>query len=184
MSGSPPFWDRVGPQVGWVHKQLRRLGVREADLEDVCQDLLLTVFRTWEHYDSERPIRPWLFGFAFRITGDYRKRASYRRPTLPLDVEPESPVAGPDAGAEQAQARRIAIVALQEVDELRRAVLVLADFEDVATADIASALDIPLNTVYSRLRVARAEFGAAVQKLLERAAPAGRSYPGGKSGDR
>jgi RNA polymerase sigma-70 factor (ECF subfamily) len=41
----------------------------------------------------------------------------------------------------------------------------MADFDEVSVPEIAEALELPLNTAYSRLRIAREELTAAVQRL-------------------
>jgi RNA polymerase sigma-70 factor (ECF subfamily) len=51
------------------------------------------------------------------------------------------------------------------VDVDRRAVLILHDLDEVHVPEIAQALGIPLNTAYSRLRLARAEFAAAAKRI-------------------
>jgi len=55
--------------------------------------------------------------------------------------------------------------ALQEVDLEQRAVLILADIDEQPIPLVAESLGIPLNTAYSRLRVARLRFAAAVRRL-------------------
>jgi RNA polymerase sigma-70 factor (ECF subfamily) len=52
--------------------------------------------------------------------------------------------------------------ALETIEVRRRAVLVLHEIEEMTAPEIARVLQIPLNTVYSRLRVARAELEAAL----------------------
>jgi RNA polymerase sigma-70 factor (ECF subfamily) len=52
---------------------------------------------------------------------------------------------------------------LEELPAPQREVFVLAELELESAPDIASALGVPLNTVYSRLRLARARFEAWVQ---------------------
>jgi len=55
--------------------------------------------------------------------------------------------------------------ALDTLDFDRRAVFILHEIDGVAIPEIARALEIPSNTAYSRLRLARADFGAAVRRL-------------------
>jgi DNA-directed RNA polymerase specialized sigma24 family protein len=53
---------------------------------------------------------------------------------------------------------------LGEVGPLKREVFVLAELEEMTTPEIAEAVGIPLNTAYSRLRVARQEFSEALAR--------------------
>ena len=62
----------------YVWHTLRRLGVRAADLEDLAHDVFVAFHRTRATYDPSRPIRPWLFGIAFRVSSDHRRRARHR----------------------------------------------------------------------------------------------------------
>jgi RNA polymerase sigma-70 factor (ECF subfamily) len=55
--------------------------------------------------------------------------------------------------------------ALDAIDLDRRAVFVLYEIDGVTMDEIARSLGIPVNTAYSRLRVARGEFAAAVKRL-------------------
>ena len=52
-------------------------------------------------------------------------------------------------------------------DDLRT-VFVLFEVEEMASADIAAALDLPLGTVASRLRRAREAFGTAAKRVRAR----------------
>jgi RNA polymerase sigma-70 factor (ECF subfamily) len=64
--------------------------------------------------------------------------------------------------------RRLVLAALEGIDLERRAVFILYEIDGTAMSEIAQSLGIPVNTAYSRLRVARGEFAAAVKRLRAR----------------
>jgi len=57
--------------------------------------------------------------------------------------------------------------ALETIEIGRRAVLVLHEIEQMTAPEISRTLDIPLNTVYSRLRVARLELEQELSRFTE-----------------
>jgi RNA polymerase sigma-70 factor (ECF subfamily) len=150
----------------YVWTSLRRLGVPPRDLEDVAHEVFLEVYRRLDRYDPSRPARPWLFAFALRFAADYRKQARVRREGF-VDggPEPTDPGPGPDAGVAEREAREIVAEALGAVELERRAVFILFELDEVPMAEIATSLGIPANTGYSRLRLARDEFAAAVRRI-------------------
>lgn len=158
-------------EFGHVWHTLRRFGVRERDLEDLCHDVFVAFYRSQDRYDATRPLKPWLSGIAFRVASDYRRRAQHRRemPSLPIDRSPsDEPPA--DEKLTGCQDRELLIEALAAVEEGRRAVLLMHDIDEQTMPQIAAVLGLPLNTAYSRLRLARAELTAAVNRLLARRA--------------
>lgn len=154
-------------ELPYVWTSLRRLGVFERDLEDVAHDLFLSVYKRFDELDASRPPRPWLFAFALRHAADYRRLARHR---TDLFGDEEPPAAG-EATAEDAIARRqrAALLerALATVELDKRAVLILHDLDEVPMPEAAATLGIPLNTGYSRLRVAREELAAAVRRAAK-----------------
>ena len=70
-----------------------------------------------------------------------------------------------DEQLQASEARSIVVAALQAIDEHRRAVFILHELDEQPMPEIAAALEIPLNTAYSRLRLARDEFRAAVARI-------------------
>jgi len=164
----PDFHAVFREHSGYVWNSLRRLGVRDADLEDITHDVLLTVFRRLAEYDPSRPIRPWLFGIAVRVASRYRQLARHRREVYDRDVEPVDQTPAADHRLESREASALVIEALGALDLDRRAVFVLHDIDGTAMPEIARSLDVPLNTAYSRLRLARADFKAAVTRIRAR----------------
>ena len=152
-------------EFAFVWRLLRRLGVLERDLPDIAHDLFVVVFRQLSLYDQSRPVRPWLFGIAFRVVSDYRKSARFRREILesPPDLADQAPAADERVAAEQARAMVIRV--LDKLDLDRRAVLVMHDLEGQTVPEIAAALGIPVATAYSRLRLAREDVAAALKRL-------------------
>jgi RNA polymerase sigma-70 factor (ECF subfamily) len=148
----------------FVWNTLRRLGVREGDLEDLTHDVFVQVQRHLGEYDATRPARPWLFGFAFRIASQHRRRAHHRR-EVQREAEAADPAARPDEQLAAEQDRRLVLDALEGIHADRRPVFVLYEIDGMPMDEIARVLGIPVNTAYSRLRVARAEFAAAVRRL-------------------
>jgi RNA polymerase sigma-70 factor (ECF subfamily) len=169
--GAPSLRDLFVVHAPYVWNTLRRLGIPASDLEDLTHDVFLQIHRHFARYDWTRPVRPWLFGFAYRIASQHRRRTFRRREAF---FEPELAVHGgalPDELAAAGEERRLVVAALQAIDLKRRAVFVLHELDGVEMSEIARALEIPANTAYSRLRAARAEFAAAIKRLQSRRGP-------------
>jgi len=154
-------------QVDFVWRNLRRLGVPESEVDDRTQEVFVVAHRRFDQFqDRGHGPRAWLFQIVLRIASDARR---HRR------RHPEDPDGGDAMGraaveASQADAilRREAMsrldAALASIDVGRRTVLVLHEIEEMTAPEIAQVLGIPLNTVYSRLRVARVELEEALSR--------------------
>lgn len=154
-------------QSSFVFNTLRRFGVRSADLEDQLHEVFVRVHARLEDFNPERPVRPWLSGFAFRVASEYRRRASHRREVFPDQPPEQVDPDQPDRKVEQQRARRMVMMALERLPFERRAVFVLHELEGFTMPEIAEALSAPLNTAYSRLRLARRDFRTAVRQLRQ-----------------
>jgi RNA polymerase sigma-70 factor (ECF subfamily) len=161
----PDFHELFATYAPYVWNVLRRLGAAPSDLEDWTHDVFVQVHGHLHEYDPSRPIRPWLFGFAFRVASQHRRRAYRRHETSGASHEGVDAAALPDARVAAEEDKQLVLAALQSVDFDRRAVFALYEIDEVPMEEIARTLGIPLNTAYSRLRVARTEFAAAVKRL-------------------
>jgi RNA polymerase sigma factor (sigma-70 family) len=136
------------------------------ELASLVQELFLVLRRLWHDYDAERPLRPYLFGIAFRIASSHQRK--YARVVKLGVVKVADPRPGPDDVLESNRARALVLEALEQVPLPRRAVLVLHELDQVSVAGVASMLSIPLFTVYSRLRKGRRELDRAIRRILRR----------------
>ena len=150
----PQFEQIYEAQFSYVWNSLRKMGISERNLEDVCHEVFVVAYRNLADYDTDRPVQPWLYGIAFRVASDWREKASHAREKLTDPDSPsEPPTALKDLSAEQA--RQVVMDAVQHIDPERRAVFVLNRLDGHAMPEVAEALSIPTNTAYSRLRSAK-----------------------------
>jgi RNA polymerase sigma-70 factor (ECF subfamily) len=154
-------------EVGFVWNRLRRLGVAERDLEDKVHDVFLVAHRKLGSHDGVGPIRAWLAAITVRVALDHRRLACNRREVLHDGVEAVDQEPGPESALQRKQARDLVLLALDALPEDQRAVFVLKEIEGFSMPEIASMLDAPLNTLYSRLRLGRERFCAAVKRLRD-----------------
>jgi RNA polymerase sigma-70 factor, ECF subfamily len=153
-------------------RALRALGVAEADVDDVCQEVFITVHRRLPTFDGRSAVRTWVYGICVRVAADYRKRARSRG-ELAAEVTPELAIEPRQEDAVSIrQARAELHRILDGLDDDKRAVFVLYEIEELAMNEVAAALGCPLQTAYSRLHAARREVEAAVARLHARTSAA------------
>ncbi len=138
-----------------VKAYLKRLGASDSLAEDLVQEVMLTVWRKAESYDSAKAgVGTWIFTIArnLRIDAIRRERHPVLDPDDPLLVPDPAPL--PDRMAEAAQEEHDVRAALHELPADQALVVNLAFYEGKSHGEIAAALAIPLGTVKSRLRLA------------------------------
>ncbi len=149
----------------YVCRAHRRLGVPDRDLEDAAQETFLAIHSKLDAYDPRRPLRPWIFGFALRVAANHRRK---RRAEPIDDIDTKVPHTDtPEQRASTTQAKTLALRALERMDPDRREVFVMHDLEGFGAKEISEVLSVAINTVYSRLRVARQEFETAAARLSQ-----------------
>jgi RNA polymerase sigma-70 factor (ECF subfamily) len=155
--------------AAYAWRVLRRLGVDERDVEDVCQEVFIVVHRRLPEFEGRSSLRTWVYGVCVRVASDYRRRAGHRREIVtdapPEQVSPDDPQR--ELAGREARAQLDAI--LSELDDDKRAVFVLHEIEQVTMSEIAEAVGCPLQTAYSRLHAARAKVAKGVTRLHEEA---------------
>jgi RNA polymerase sigma-70 factor (ECF subfamily) len=155
---TPTFEELYNEHVDFVWRSLRSLGVRDYALEDAVQDVFVVVHRRLGEFEHRSSLRTWIFGVAMRVAHDHRRREGRKGGLAPLDFELVDHAPSPDERAVQAEALREVAALLEALDPEKRAIFVLAELEQWTAPEIAEALSINLNTVYSRIRAARRDF--------------------------
>ncbi len=165
MLRKDPVLEAYQQEITYVFHALQWLGARPQEIEDLAQEVFIALRRAWAHYDSSRPLRPYLFGVAFRVVSMQRRKR--RREVAFGLLEVRDGGAGPDEELQAKQTRAVVLRALEKIPLRRRAVLVMHDLEEVPMRQVAASLSIPLFTAYSRLRKARLELEAAIRKITK-----------------
>jgi RNA polymerase sigma-70 factor (ECF subfamily) len=139
--------------------------VRSSDLEDAAQEVFVSVHKKLDELDPARPVRPWLAAFAYRVAANQNRLAKNRREVVGEAADEPERGLDPEQALDERRAREVVLSALQATPLERRAVLVMHDIDAFTAPEIAEALSIPVNTVYSRLRVARRELRDALGRV-------------------
>jgi RNA polymerase sigma factor (sigma-70 family) len=150
-------------EFDYVYRALKRHGVNASDAEDLAQEVFLVMWRRWADYDTERPLRPWLAGIAFKVAHDHRRRSGREVPGGLVDAEDQAP--GAEEHLASARARSLVLKALASLPEKQRTLIVMHDLDGASMREIADTLAVPLFTAYSRLRSARQAFAKSVRRL-------------------
>jgi RNA polymerase sigma-70 factor (ECF subfamily) len=135
-----------------------------AAAEDIAQDVFLRLFRDIHRIESESHLVHWLRRTTIHRCLDVRRRSGGRRHASLEDVDIAAPrPAEPDPILAQTLRRF-----LTELPAVARAVVVLRYQEDLEPREIALTLDLPVNTVKSRLqralKVLRGRFAALEER--------------------
>ncbi len=152
--------------VDFVVRIARHLSVPAAHVEDVVHDVFLVVHRRLPDYDPRGSLRSWLYGITSRVVMHHRRKAgrlSRRERHAPVPRPPPSP----EEDIARRQAARAVEACLAELDEGKRMVFVLADVEQMSAPEIAAVLGLKVNTVYSRLRLARRQLERRLARYRE-----------------
>lgn len=151
-----------------VWRGARRLGAPPAVIEDIVQDVFVVVHRRLAEVSAGSSVRAWLYAILIRVVRQYRRASRRRQWATPGDLALDPELVGdqstpnPRQAAERSEAIRTLYAVLSSLHEQRREVLVLSELEQMTAPEIATALDVNVNTVYWRLRAARREFERAV----------------------
>jgi RNA polymerase sigma-70 factor, ECF subfamily len=151
-----------------VWRVVRRLGVPDASAEDVAQQVYVVAAAKLSQIEPHAE-RAFLLGTAARLSANHRRSAPSRYEAAEEDVGSRaSDTPGADELVDEKRLRGVLDDVLGGLPDDLRTVFVLFEVEELSTADIAAALDIPHGTAASRLRRAREAFAAAARRARAR----------------
>ena len=153
-------------ELDYLFETLQRLGAHAREVEDLAQEVFMVLHRNWPTLDTSRPVRPYLFGVAFRVVCAHRRRRAREVPYAAVDAEDLR--IGPEGQLASKQSVALLMAALERVPLARRAVLIMHELDGVPMADVAQKLSISRFGAYARLRKARKELATALGRLLKK----------------
>ena len=173
VSGEPPGraaddrqWiiDAYRQHFGFVFALVGRLGVASSGVEDTVQEVFLVLHRRRHEFRGESSVRTWLHGIAVHIARRHRDASRLRAERTAALAEPPGPRL-PDAELAQRRALHTLDRLLDTLADEQREVFVLAEVAGCSAPEIAEALGLNINTVYSRLRLARGRLQGALAAM-------------------
>jgi RNA polymerase sigma-70 factor, ECF subfamily len=150
--------------VQFVLRTMLRLGAPARDAEDLAQEVLVIAHRRASEFDATRPAVAWLFGIAKNVILDYRRRACHRHEVIGVDGG-EHPI--PPGISEDVDLLRRAIATLPEI---LSDVIILCDLSGLTVLGAATALGVAEGTLKDRLRRARRDLRAVIDRQREEVA--------------
>src|SRR5574341_1072094 len=171
--GDPDAWRelvrRFTPLVYRLSLRMLRDG---AEAEDVSQEVFLRMHRSFDSYDSTRPLAPWVsrttYHACLRRLQTSARRGSQLEREASLNADIDSGAPSPEQAAEANEAAALLARAVEELPAQDRALLDLRYREGLSDAEVSEATGMPVNTVKTRLFRARAKLRGWLTPLLSR----------------
>jgi RNA polymerase sigma-70 factor (ECF subfamily) len=156
-----------GEHAAFVWRSLRALGVPAAQLDDALQDVFVVVHQKLGEFRGPAHIRTWLFEIGRRVASHYRRAAGRLPHSQQVDEVEVAAAGGTFEEASRKEAAQLVLEVLDMLDESKRELIVMVELEQMPITEVAASLKVPLNTAYSRVRLARKAFAAALARRGE-----------------
>lgn len=136
--------------------------------EDIAQDAFARAYQKLHLFSGESQFYTWLARIAMNLLASDRRKKRLEnqvdREGFEMAIDSVGQHNGPEANLEQNETQRCVREAISMLDEERRTVLLLRDFDGMDYEAIAATLEIPVGTVRSRLHRARLELKSILQQ--------------------
>jgi len=162
----PPFQAVYAKYFDFVWATARRLGVEASAIDDVVQEIFIAIHGSVHTLQRAEALKSWIYSVARRTVSNHHRAARARggKGSTVLDDQLESHQPTPFEVTQKNSDLELLASLLAELEEPKREVFALVELEEMTVPEVAEALEIPLNTAYSRLRAARLAFEAAVAR--------------------
>jgi len=148
-------------QAPLVVRALTRYGVPDATVDDCVQEVFLTALRRWPSRDPDTSVAGWLYGISRRVASHHR-RASERKVRRERRATPAASTSDPEAQSEARELAEFVAQFIEGLDDRYREVFVLSEIEAMSAPEIADALGLNVNTVYTRVNRTRSKFRSSL----------------------
>jgi RNA polymerase sigma-70 factor (ECF subfamily) len=149
---------------GFVWRCLRAMAVPQRSLDDACQEVFLALYRSLSSFREDSSLRTYLYGIVRNVAFKQRRTAARKERAEELTRDPMGTMATPEVQAQDAQAAAFVQKFVSALDDKKRDVFVLALLEELSIPEVASIIDVPVNTAYTRLRAVKSEFREALER--------------------
>jgi RNA polymerase sigma-70 factor (ECF subfamily) len=159
-----------------LYRAARAILRSDDDVEDVMQEAYVRAFAHLAQFRSEARFSTWLTRIAVHEALARRRRAQRQTPMEDSDASNPTPAASPEEHVGSREIAHILEGAIDALPDTFREVLVMRTVEEMSVAETAEVLDIPEDTVKTRLFRARALLREAIAERAMNAAPTAFEY--------
>jgi RNA polymerase sigma-70 factor (ECF subfamily) len=158
---TPKFETVFSELAPYVMRMLPRLGIAPSDVEDVCQEVFVTVHAKLPGFEGRSAVRTWVYGICLRVASNHRDRAYRRREQPRAEMPTQS--APPRQERDLSEQRTLLQLdaALGALLPAQREAFVLHAIEELDVKEIAEVQGVSKFTVYARLYAARKHLQAS-----------------------
>jgi RNA polymerase sigma-70 factor, ECF subfamily len=160
------YGELVGRYMRRAFSIAYRIVEQREDAEDVVQDAFIRALERLDTLQRGRPFRPWFYRIVVNHALNLRRGRALRR-TEPVPEQAASHLPTPERLAERSALRGLLVTALDALPETQRTVTILAELEQLTSAEIAAILELSPGTVRWHLHQARRALRRALQPLVE-----------------
>lgn len=159
-----PFRTLYERHFAFSWRALRYLGVPQALLDDAAQELWVVVHRRYAEFEGRSDVKTWLFAIAINVERNIRRVEGRRACLVPLPAELSASGGDPLVASEEKEAWGLVLSFLATLDETRRAVFAACLVEGLSAAETAAITELPIETVYNRVRALKRSFATWVEQ--------------------
>lgn len=169
------FEAEARPHLDTLYSIALRLTRSPVDAEDLVQDTLVRAYRFYDRFEAGTNFKAWILRIQMNAFVNRYRRATRERQVF------DGPMAAPVGEGVMSRASMRALTdpvgdaqrgliareinrAFEELSEEARAMVLLADVEELSYKEIAEVVGCPIGTVMSRLHRARKQLQASLQK--------------------
>jgi RNA polymerase sigma-70 factor (ECF subfamily) len=163
----PPFKVVYQEYFDFVWSSARRLGIQPSGMDDLIQEVFMVIHSKLHTVEKRESLRSWIYSVVRRTASNHRRARRAHADSSsgpPGDGEARSREPTPLENTERNAGFQLLKTLLDQLEAPKREIFSLVDVEDLSVPEAAEVLGIPLNTAYSRLRVARQNFEAALAR--------------------
>ena len=132
-------------------------------VDDIAQDVFITIYRNLKHFRFESQFTTWLYRITVNKCKDYLRRMNVRRIFSPLDEGIE--VSEHLSPIEERDISKIVTEAISKLPVKLRMPLILKDIEGFSYQEISETLNCEMGTVKSRIFRGREKLKEILQPL-------------------
>lgn len=151
----PSFAELFEAHARFAWRVSARLGVAEADLPDVCQEVFVAVHRMLPAFERRSSITTWIYAICVRTASRYRRKAHRRREEAHGTLPERGAASDPLNALELREFRDKLGAVLDDLPSGQRDVFILYELEELTVPEAAAIVGCPVQTAYSRLHAAR-----------------------------